>query len=365
MNDSLYKQVYDKLREDIARHRFPVGERLPSAAELTAEHKVSSITLKRALDLLRDDGLIIRRPRIGTIVVSDIATSTPDTLVDRPLIGCVITSFDDTFGTQVVNGLLSATESAANLVLKRSLGDPGVENRIVLELIESGAQALILQPGSSEYVPPAVLELITRRFPVVILDRVFAGVPVSTVCSNNIAGSKMATEHLITLGHTHIGLVTTASRVSTAEDRRDGFLHAHATAHILHDDGNEFREVQSTTPNSDGLVEDDIANLMGFLSAHPDLTGFVTSEYNIAVMLKEAARRIGKRVPDDISIVCFDHPDSVYDPSYFRFTHVRQQQQEMGTKAVERILELFTDPGTVKKVSLTTELVLGQSTAAI
>lgn len=365
MKDPLYQQVYERLREDILAHRFPVGARLPSEAELTAEHKVSSITLKRALNLLRNDGFIVRRPRLGTFVVSDVATSTTPSAVRRPLIGCVVTNFDDTFGTHVLGGLLDSTQSSVNLILKRSLGDPAVEDGLVRELLESGMQALILQPSSSEYIPPAVLELVMRRFPVVILDRVFDGVPVSTVCSDNVAAAKTATEYLFVLGHDRIGLVTSASRVSTTENRRAGFLHAHAAAHVPFQDGNEFMDLHSTTPGSRVAVEDDIAKLEGFITTHPDLTGFVASEYNIAVMLKEACRRAGRSVPEEVSIVCFDHPDTFYDAAYFRFTHIQQNQARMGAEAVELVLEQLLKPNTIRKVTLPTELIAGQSTTVL
>jgi DNA-binding LacI/PurR family transcriptional regulator len=364
MSEPLYQLVYERLRDDIRGHRFPVGERLPSEAELTAEHKVSTITLKRALSLLRDDGFIVRRPRLGTFVVSDVATSTTVSLVGRPLIGCVITNFDDTFGTHILGGLLDSMQTSANLILKRSLGDPAAEDGLIRSLIESGMQALILQPSSSQYVPPAVLELVLRQFPVVILDRVFDGVPVSTVCSDNVAAAKMATEYLFTLGHDHVGLVTSAGRMSTTENRRAGFLHAHAAANVPHEDDNEFRDLQSTTPGSDVLPEDDVARLQVFIANHPDLTGFVASEYNIALLLKEACRRAGRSVPEDVSIVCFDHPDNFYDPAYFRFTHIQQNQAQMGVEAVERVLEQLRKPSTIRKIALPTKLVEGQSTTA-
>lgn len=72
----LYKQVYESLREAIAQGTYPVGDKLPSEAELSKRFDVSPITVKRALELLRTDGMIMRRPRIGTVVTS----STP-----RPL----------------------------------------------------------------------------------------------------------------------------------------------------------------------------------------------------------------------------------------------------------------------------------------
>ena len=364
MNELLYQRVYDEIREGIESHAYPVGSRLPSQAELTELHGVSPITLKRALDLLRNDGYIVRRPKLGTFVVSD-EPSSRATAGPRPLIGCVLTNFDDTFGTHVVGGLLDSTASSANLVLKRSLGDAELEDGLVRELVESDAQGLILQPSSSEYVPPAVLELVMRQFPVVILDRLFDGVPVSTVCSDNVAAAREATDYLIGLGHDRIGLIASSSRVSTAEDRRDGFFRAHAAAHIPHDDRDEFRNVRSTTPGSETPVEEDIADLRVFIRDHTDLTAYLVTEYNIAVMLREALQLEGQSVPEDVSVVCFDHPDSFYNHGFFRFTHIAQDQSGMGAAAVGCVLAQLTTPGTISKIALPTRLIEGQSTRSV
>jgi DNA-binding LacI/PurR family transcriptional regulator len=361
MRDSLYQQVYDRIRAKIRSHEYPVGERLPPEAELLAEHEVSAITLKRALELLRDEGYIDRKPRRGTFVVSDVPTDAA-AQAPEPLIGCIVTNFDDTFGSRII-GAMADTGSGANVVLKRSLGDPAVEERLIRELVASGVQGLVLEPSSSEFVPPAILELIMRGFPVAILDRVFDGVPVSSVCSDNVGAAKAGTEYLIGLGHTRLGLVSSSSRVSTAEDRREGFVHAHAAAHIPHDPAAEYRLVASTVPGTDVPAEQDVSGLRAFLAEHPDLTGFLATEHNIAVLLRAALEAEGRPVPGAASIVSFDQPDTFYGPASFRFTHIRQQQALMGSEALRLVIEQLGGPTAVEKVSLATELVEGESTA--
>ena len=361
---AMYRQVYETLRGEILGGEHSVGARLPSEEQLRARFGVSVITIKRGLDLLRSDGFITRRPRVGTIVVSDVATSGGLQLTGgQLLIGCVLTNFDDTFGTRVLGGILDASNGAANVVVKRSLGDGGLEDDVVRGLVAAGVEALILEPSSSEYVPPSVLELVTRGFPVVILDRAFDGVPVSTVCSDNVDAAKRATEYLFSLGHDRVGLVTSSSAVSTIADRHEGFVHAHAEFHVPHDPTNDFRSVRSTTPGSTARSADDVEQLVEYLATHSDLTGVVATEYSIAVLLREASERLGRDVPKDLSIICFDHPEPF--PSFmFRFAHMRQDQQGMGAAALAQAVAQVGDTHSVKKVSLATELVPGDSTAS-
>ncbi|MCP2267492.1 GntR family transcriptional regulator [Promicromonospora thailandica] len=363
MSQPLYVEVYQRLRDAIHAGTYGVGDRMPAEAELTKQLGVSAITLKRAMDLLRADGYITRRPRLGTVVVSETATSAAgDRSGPAPLIGCVLTDFDDTFGTRVLAGLLDASGTTANLVVKRSLGDGEAEGELVRALVADGVQGLILEPSSSQYVPPAVLELVARSFPVAILDRVFDGVPVSSVCSDNVSAGRQAAETLFTAGYDHVGLVSAASTVSTVQDRLDGVVAAHATRHVPFDPAHQFRGVRSTVPGSGVSPDDDVAELEKFLDANPGLTGVVATEYNIAVLLREAARRAGRTVPDDLGIVCFDHPDAFYDQARYRFTHVRQDETRMGRDAVDLVLAQIRGAGQVTKVTLPTELVPGSST---
>ncbi|MCK6066188.1 MULTISPECIES: GntR family transcriptional regulator [Microbacterium] len=363
---ALYQKVFDDLRAAIERGDYPVGQRLPSDAELTEKHGVSVITVKKALDLLRNDGYISRRPRVGTTVISDVATAAPAShSLTHPLVGLIVTNFDDTFGTRILGGLLDRANASANLLVKRSLGDASAEDRLIRALVDGGVRALILQPSSSVYIPPAVLELVTKDFPVVILDRGFDGVPVSTVCSDNIAAGQQATEYLFSLGHEHVGLVSSDSTVSTLRERRDGYVKAHAMHHIPHDDALVFDLVHSTTPGSTISPAEDVNHLEAYLRDHPEVTAVVATEYYIAAMLRVAADRMQRRIPDDLSIVCFDHPDAFYDPGRYRFTHIRQDQEGMGDAAVDLTLALIRDPREVRKVTLSTELVIGESTAPL
>lgn len=362
----LYRQVYDALRAQIVDGRYAVGDKLPSEGELSEEYSVSSITVKRALDLLRTDGLIVRRPRLGTFVTSATPGAHPTTAgarTARPLIGCIVTNFDDTFGSRVVEGLLAGAGVDDPVILMRSMGNHGLEDTSIRSLIESGVSGLVLQPSSSEFIPPAALELVTRRFPLVILDRVFDGIPVSAVRSDNLAGAMSATEHLLTLGHRTVGFVSAASHVSSSEERRNGWVHAHAAFHLSLDDSAELRSLESTIPGSTTSAEDDIEQLVKFVRDHPHVTAYLAAEYNIALMLREACRRLGLSIPGDISVVCFDHPDASFDAGLFRFTHVRQEQTAIGQRAIELVRSQIETPGSIERVLLPTKLVLGASTA--
>lgn len=66
-------KLYLVLKERIRSGSLPPGERLPGEPTLAAEHRLSRVTIRRALDGLARDGLIRRRPGAGTFVREDVA----------------------------------------------------------------------------------------------------------------------------------------------------------------------------------------------------------------------------------------------------------------------------------------------------
>lgn len=63
-----YRRVYSDLLTGISGGRFPVGHRLPSETRLSEHYGFSRITIRHALRLLQDQGLVDRCPGKGTFV---------------------------------------------------------------------------------------------------------------------------------------------------------------------------------------------------------------------------------------------------------------------------------------------------------
>ncbi|MDX1416930.1 MAG: GntR family transcriptional regulator [Candidatus Promineifilaceae bacterium] len=65
-----YRQLYEILRRDIIEGQRAPGELLPSESELIDRYEVSRITVRQAMDLLVQDGLVYRRRGRGTFVAT-------------------------------------------------------------------------------------------------------------------------------------------------------------------------------------------------------------------------------------------------------------------------------------------------------
>ncbi|MEV6049725.1 GntR family transcriptional regulator [Streptomyces sp. NPDC052107] len=64
-----YRQIADDLRRQIADGTIPVGRRIPSIVEMEATYAVARDTLRKAVQVLKDEGLVETVTGMGTFVV--------------------------------------------------------------------------------------------------------------------------------------------------------------------------------------------------------------------------------------------------------------------------------------------------------
>lgn len=66
----LYLQIVQDLKGKIDREELKANSRIPTEAELSKAYGVSRITIRKALELLVDEDILVRKQRIGTFVSS-------------------------------------------------------------------------------------------------------------------------------------------------------------------------------------------------------------------------------------------------------------------------------------------------------
>lgn len=122
----LYRQLQALLRDHIDRGRYQPGDLFPSEAELIAEHSVSRITVRRAIDELRREGLVVTRHGAGTYVAEpDLAGAqclisfTSDVLRRGHVPGSTLLALRRGPGPIVASGQLQVSEDAELVHIKR------------------------------------------------------------------------------------------------------------------------------------------------------------------------------------------------------------------------------------------------------
>lgn len=67
-NVPVYIQIHDKIKEDIEKGVWKIGDRLPSERELSIQFNVSRMTLRQAIQTLAEEGILERKIGSGTYV---------------------------------------------------------------------------------------------------------------------------------------------------------------------------------------------------------------------------------------------------------------------------------------------------------
>jgi GntR family transcriptional regulator len=66
-----YRAIADELRRRVEAGEFAAGRTLPSESELSAAYEASRVTIRKALELLRDEGLVDARQGFGWFAAVD------------------------------------------------------------------------------------------------------------------------------------------------------------------------------------------------------------------------------------------------------------------------------------------------------
>ncbi len=71
MRQTRYQEIADAVRDRVSTGELSAGRLLPSESELSQAYGASRVTVRRALEVLRDDGLVDSRQGFGWFVAAD------------------------------------------------------------------------------------------------------------------------------------------------------------------------------------------------------------------------------------------------------------------------------------------------------
>jgi GntR family transcriptional regulator len=69
--EPLYQQIADVIRKKIETGEYPPRTAVPSITKLTSEFGVAEVTVRKALDLLKREGVLVTTPGRGTFVAGN------------------------------------------------------------------------------------------------------------------------------------------------------------------------------------------------------------------------------------------------------------------------------------------------------
>lgn len=178
----------------------------------------------------------------------------------------------------------------------------------------------------------SALQRVAKQVPLVLTGRQMSGPRLATLNFDNLTGAKLATQHLIALGHRRIVHIAGDLDHGDAVERLEGYRAALVEAGLTPDPAmvfqGDFREVSGVR----------VVNQL--LEQRMDFSSIFAANDQMALGALLGLYRKGIRVPDDVSLVGFD---DVQGASYSMppLTTVRQPMYELGALAADAMLALL------------------------
>lgn len=347
-----YTRIALALRERLARQDYLQG-RLPSERALMVEFGVQRDTVRRALEILEEEGLVYRNATRGRFASPALSVSTSGGAI---LLAVRRTQFSNS-SAEVQRGLLPTVGAAGRAVIWLDMLDHAGREQTQVPSPESlrarGVAAIALWPELP--VDLARLRVLRDALPLVVLDRRIPGFEADFVGFDDAGGGRQLMEHLLRQGHRRIGFISTEPLAATVQAR----VQAWATA--LEAVG--MRARPEWVLHAEGGIHAMAADrLPAFLEAGGEsLTAVVCANDTIAAQLIHFLRSRGRRVPDDLAVTGFGN---MLPPllDALGLTTMAQPFAEMGRVAGQLLLSrLRHNTGEVREVDLPMDLIVRES----
>jgi LacI family transcriptional regulator len=228
----------------------------------------------------------------------------------------------------LLRGATEACNAHRYQLLLSLFDDPARQEEMYQRVLRSGYLDGVIV-ASTSLDDPLIPNLLRDRIPFVSVGR-YPNERVHYVDVDNVAGARMAVEHLIRQGHQRVATITGRLDMAHGQDRLEGYRQV-LKAHRIPVE--EELIVEGDYTENSGMVA-----MQQLLSNSPSAV-FIASDM-MAIGALRALRQVGLEAPQDIALVGFDDIPivSAIEPA---LTTVRQPIGRMGSMAIEVLLSVL------------------------
>ena len=249
------------------------------------------------------------------------------------IIGVVVPSITNMFFTELVNGIENELKSnSLSIILACTNGDEKEEQKCVSNLISRNVSGIIVAGPDTENIKDKFYDNISHKIPLVFINSEYIDSNISYVSNNEASGANTALRYL--LGNNHRDVLFVRGKDSYSYDIKEKV----------------YKELMKETGTFDpakiinignGNTSDTVDNTMNiFLDILKDysFTAVFTCNDLMAVGVLNACKKLGIKVPDELSIIGYDNiPLSKFvEP---KLTTMDQNMFFLGANAAQLLVE--------------------------
>jgi LacI family transcriptional regulator len=271
-------------------------------------------------------------------------------------IGLIVPNNANPFYAEIAHGVEVVCFSAGySVVLCNS--DRDIEKEITYSelLLNKRADGIIFAGAWVGDQLDHIRGIVEGGIPVVAVDRFLPGIMADSVVANNIDGGRLATRHLVSLGHSKIACIRGFPENTPNAERVKGYLE------ILSESGIEI--VDDYVRKADFQVEGGYQAAKELLDSSDRPTSIFACNDLMAIGAMRGALDLNLQVPEDISIVGFDNlPLTRF--LEIPLTTIDHKMLELGSVSANLLLDRMNNPDSdpVREV-IDVDLIVRSSTA--
>ena len=332
-----YLQVADILRKEIAEGVFRDGQTLMTEEELRVRFDVSRQTIRQAIALLEDDGLVDRRRGSGTYVRHG-----PRRRQGTVHVGVVTTYITDYIFPSIVQGIESVlNENGVVMNLSATYNDSKTERNILERMMDGQVDGLIVEGSRTAKQTEnedLFKRLAERNIPVLFMNAYYpelANVP--HVVMDDYGGGRIAAQEVLTRGYRKPGGMFKVDDLQ-GKERLRGFLdemHSHGVA--IPDDrlllfGTEERMTLLNTREGKAFIERLKKHEADCVTCYNDI---------FAVSLMGALQQQGMKLPEEMGFIGFDNA-TYAEMASPKLTTLGHPKEAFGALVAEKLLRMIS-----------------------
>lgn len=321
--EPMYQQIKRDIEQQILSGQIKVGDKLMSETQMLEHYHVARMTVRAALAELVSSGCLAKERGRGTFCVA-VPQQT------KCSIDVMLDTSDNYFAPYFLSGISRVLDREGyQLVLNDTRDSLEMFEKLLPQIVSRGSSGIIIQPYRGvQMLSDGLLQELDRcqsiGTPIVTIDGKFRDLDFVGYMTDDVYGGKLATEHLIAMGHRRIlGLFRSSYRDSVFRTR--GYCRA--------------MEEHSLTPQILDADGDYQPALQALLQSR-QITAIVCYNDLLAVDCYHLFAQIGVRVPEDVSLVGYDDT-ALATAALPQITSVTHPKDLMGEDAASCLLQML------------------------
>lgn len=333
MERATWRRIAEELAARIESGDLPPGTRIEPEETLATRLSVSRHTAHRALHELQRQGLLVRRPRVGT-VVAERATGR------KCRVAYLVDTAGSRFQSEIMMHIEHALDEGARLVVSTSKNDPEREAENLRKLTDE-VDGIICYPADGDANAEAFNRLAESGFPLVLVDRAPRGCEHLVVMTDNTQASEHAVRKLIAGGHRRIAFF--GSNNDQAQSIRERYLGYRAAVADLGYATRPFERWIPLAPDDHPeqmyqAVIDALTTMR--IGENPPTAAFSVQD-RITMGLIEACAALNLTIGVDFDIATYNDYGPMFLRHHRRMDRILQQVDQISVMAVDRLYALM------------------------